>query len=174
MKTKNEWYQKNKKHALEYASKYREENRDAVLQRRRELYNLNKEVIKKHRKENYYKYSVSRKLYIKKWILENREYYLERRKKYNSKKNTRQMERNRKLKQNYNITLDEYNLMVEAQQNRCLICNTMPLNKKLYVDHNHTTGRIRGLLCHHCNSGLGYFKDNTKFLQKAIEYLNKE
>ena len=53
----------------------------------------------------------------------------------------------------------------------CLLCGIK--TEKLVIDHCHKTKRVRGLLCHQCNSGLGHFKDNTEFLLKAVEYLSK-
>lgn len=73
----------------------------------------------------------------------------------------------------YKITLLQYELLLETQLNKCKICqvHTDNLNSKLHVDHCHTTGKIRGLLCGNCNLGLGSFKDNTKLLEFAITYL---
>lgn len=59
--------------------------------------------------------------------------------------------------------------MSEAQGWSCLICNQVI--ERLYLDHCHETGRIRGMLCLHCNSGLGSFRDDPVRLQRAIEYL---
>lgn len=67
--------------------------------------------------------------------------------------------------------------MVVTQKGKCAICSTLhnPAEKKgrLYVDHDHKTGAIRGLLCGHCNSGLGYFEDDIDLLINAMEYLEK-
>lgn len=54
------------------------------------------------------------------------------------------------------------------QNNKCFICDE---EAKLVVDHDHSTGKVRGLLCSICNTGIGMFKDSTKNLEKAIEYL---
>lgn len=59
--------------------------------------------------------------------------------------------------------------MAEEQGWSCLICKQVVA--RLYLDHCHGTGRIRGLLCLHCNSGLGSFRDDPERLQRAIEYL---
>lgn len=78
------------------------------------------------------------------------------------------------LKRKYNITLEEYKAMSLLQNHKCFICGSPEMNNKnkvLCVDHNHTTGKIRGLLCGNCNTGLGGFRDNINSLKKAIEYL---
>lgn len=81
--------------------------------------------------------------------------------------------RKRNLKDNFNLTLDEYEVMRESQDFKCKICKRPERvnNKALAVDHDHKTGQIRGLLCHHCNVGLGHFEDNEELLMKAISYL---
>lgn len=73
----------------------------------------------------------------------------------------------------YNISLKEYNYLLEQQSYRCAICGIPQdkLDKNLSVDHDHSTGEIRGLLCPDCNHGLGKFGDNPDILIKAIEYL---
>lgn len=85
-----------------------------------------------------------------------------------------------RLKRDYNLTIEEYDLMVLNQNNRCAICNKEELEigaygeiKNLCVDHCHKTGRIRGLLCGQCNKGLGQFKDKIDSLLSAVEYLKK-
>ena len=84
--------------------------------------------------------------------------------------------RSRHLKSNYNITIKDFNKMLEEQEYCCAICGTKDPggNGRFHVDHNHCTGKVRGLLCHHCNTSLGGFKDSIPNLQKAIEYLEKE
>lgn len=79
----------------------------------------------------------------------------------------------RKLKQ-YGLTIEHYNKLLLQQNNKCAICEqNCPTGKKLAVDHNHQTGKVRGLLCHHCNVGLGHFKDNIELLNSALDYLIK-
>jgi hypothetical protein len=77
------------------------------------------------------------------------------------------------LKRNYGISLDEYNEILNKQKGCCKICDKhySTFKKALAVDHDHSTGKIRGLLCNHCNRGLGYFFDNLKLLENAINYL---
>lgn len=71
----------------------------------------------------------------------------------------------------YGISEEEYNILFNSQNGKCKICHCVS-NRKLSVDHSHSTGKIRGLLCHNCNVGLGHFKDDPILLQTALEYLN--
>ena len=71
----------------------------------------------------------------------------------------------------YVMSGQEYDKMAIAQDNRCAICKQL-WHKRLDVDHCHTTGKIRGLLCGNCNRGLGLFRENRAFLFSAIEYLD--
>ena len=60
--------------------------------------------------------------------------------------------------------------MLEAQGKKCYLCKS---SKKLVVDHDHNTGKVRGLLCDLCNRGLGYFKDNPDVLIAAAKYVKQ-
>ena len=73
----------------------------------------------------------------------------------------------------YGITIEHYNRILHQQNNCCAICNRAEseFTRKLSVDHNHTTGKVRGLLCSTCNYGLGLFKDNLNYLLSAYNYL---
>lgn len=68
----------------------------------------------------------------------------------------------------YGLSYDKYEDLVEQQNGCCAICDKATV---LNIDHNHETGEIRGLLCNHCNLGLGLFKDSPILLIKASEYL---
>ena len=75
-------------------------------------------------------------------------------------------------KSQFGITQEEYDAMREAQGYVCVICKKeCRTGRNLAVDHDHTTGKIRGLLCQACNQGLGHFFDNTGFLERAVLYL---
>ena len=79
-------------------------------------------------------------------------------------------------KKKYNITIEDYNQLLENQNNSCAICKSVFSgrgNNLFDVDHCHSTGKVRGLLCIKCNFGLGSFKDDIKALFEAINYLNK-
>lgn len=80
-----------------------------------------------------------------------------------------------RLKDKYGITLANYTEIFNKQNGNCAICgiNQSELKKKLSVDHNHDNKKVRGLLCHQCNVGIGMFKDSPDILKKAIRYLKK-
>ena len=82
---------------------------------------------------------------------------------------------NRRLQQKYGLSVHEYLALCEQQQNCCAICGrpARDRSKRLAVDHDHGTQTIRGLLCHHCNTGLGNFNDDPALLRAAIAYLAK-
>ncbi len=79
--------------------------------------------------------------------------------------------RARRLKYAYNITEDQLHEMKVAQDGCCAICKSP---EKLVIDHCHSTGVVRGLLCNTCNIGLGHFKDEVSRMKSAIAYLEKE
>lgn len=119
----------------------------------------------------------------KQWVENNKEYVKEYAKAYREKnreelnkkkRDNSDYYRNLNLKRNYNISLDDYNSMLEGQNGRCLGCNifhTDSARGRFHVDHCHTTGKIRGLLCHNCNTALGLVKDNVDTLSMLISYL---
>ena len=86
----------------------------------------------------------------------------------------------RNLKQRYGITVDEYETIIANQNSTCPICeveipDTIGYKGKraAVVDHNHETGEVRGILCSSCNLVLGYARENTHTLYKAIVYLSE-
>jgi hypothetical protein len=80
-------------------------------------------------------------------------------------------ERDRHYKSHYGISTDEYNEILLSQNGRCLICGAEPDGRALDVDHDHETGKVRGLLCHRCNLGVGIFEDDPDLLTAVAEYL---
>lgn len=75
----------------------------------------------------------------------------------------------------YGLTLEKYNQMLEAQEGGCAICGDKQAktkrNGRFCIDHDHATGEVRGLLCSHCNRGIGLLGDNPDKLKAAAEYL---
>lgn len=83
------------------------------------------------------------------------------------------------LKKNFGLTPEQYDEILAAQNGRCKICGSDKSTGRwdagfLCVDHDHDTGKVRGLLCSTCNSGLGMFKDNLDLLEMAVKYLKSK
>ena len=116
--------------------------------RNKTYYGKNKKEILKYKKE-----------WVKKYYPANKEKY----KKY-------WWNRQKKV---YGIGLDDYKRILKEQGGRCAICGCLEKEKQtlLHIDHDHKTGKFRGLLCYNCNAGLGNFKDNKISLRKALNYL---
>lgn len=77
-------------------------------------------------------------------------------------------------KSRYGITNEEYERLREGQNSLCAICEKPQREgRPLYVDHDHYSGEVRGLLCHGCNTGLGGFRDNPDLLASAAHYLER-
>lgn len=119
-----------------------------------------------------YKSSSKPKIYNKQYYLKNKtkinEYRLVNRDKWKA------YLKNYDLIKKYGITTEQVEFILENQKGLCAICSNPSQNgKRLYVDHNHTTNKVRELLCQHCNTGLGMFFENIEILKKAVLYLEK-
>ena len=79
------------------------------------------------------------------------------------------------LRNTYGVTLEEYEEAVAAQGGLCAICHEPPNGrvKKLVVDHDHHTGKLRALLCDRCNRAIGFFHEDPLVMENAVAYLNK-
>lgn len=88
-----------------------------------------------------------------------------------------EIKKNSHLMYDFGITLEDYNNLLVKQDYKCAICGSkLPKNSKtkhLVVDHDHKTGKVRGLLCQCCNFGLGQFGDSIENLKNAIKYLEE-
>lgn len=94
-------------------------------------------------------------------------------KEYEQRPEKKQKVRNSKMKWRYGITIKDYDLMLIEQNNKCKICNKeFKKGQNICTDHNHNTGKIRGLLCLNCNTILGLSYENENILNNAIKYLN--
>jgi hypothetical protein len=83
--------------------------------------------------------------------------------------------KNNHLKSQYGLTLEERDALFEEQGRVCAVCGSDEPGSKhdWHVDHCHVTGAVRGILCHHCNTALGNFKDDPAILLAAVDYLRK-
>jgi len=77
------------------------------------------------------------------------------------------------LKRAYGLTEEDYQRMVRAQHGVCKICLKIAPNGRLYVDHDHQTGMIRGLLCATCNTFIGRLGEDSILLDRASAYLGQ-
>jgi hypothetical protein len=83
----------------------------------------------------------------------------------------------RALRQKYGISGSQRKLMADAQEGKCAICLQVPDKRQkkgfLVIDHDHNTGKVRGLLCRSCNIGIGFLLHDEKILYSAIAYLRQ-
>lgn len=83
-------------------------------------------------------------------------------------------EREMHLKHKYGLTAEEWDMLYDVQLGRCAICLIPLAETKPHVDHDHATGRVRGILCKLCNPGIGFFQDDPALLMRAAQYLSTE
>ena len=89
----------------------------------------------------------------------------------NGKASARRGTRKRYLEQTYGITPEQYDEMFAKQGSKCAVCGSDDPVRYWTVDHDHVTGAVRGILCWHCNVGLGHFRDDIANLIAAADYL---
>jgi len=132
------------------------------------------DLVKQKRKESSKKYYEENKEACKQRTKEHPS-CIAAREKYRNKPETKDKIRNWRLLQTYGITNQDYEQMLENQGFCCAGCGLHQniLEKKLNIDHDHVTGKVRGLLCGNCNRALGLVKDNMETLVRLQEYLEK-
>ena len=120
------------------------------------------------------KYKAKKKRYREKY----KEKIAKKRKLWGEKNKDKQAVNTRRytLKKLYGITMEEYDAMYDAQAGCCAICNKycekgVAGRDGICVDHNHATGRVRALLCHGCNRGIGMVGEDTTILERMIAYI---
>ena len=159
----NQMYkQKNRERIKLQTQMYGQKNRERIKLQRQIYRDSNKEQIKKE--EAIYRLENADKIKVKD----------DRYKRENPYK-VRKSNRKSHLKTKYGITLNNYDDMVIKQNGLCAICHKpeMRKNHSLSVDHDHSTGQIRELLCDKCNKALGFLNDNSDLVRNAAAYLDK-
>lgn len=117
------------------------------------------------------------KIITKSLIIRNTKEFKEKRKIFNHKR--KELNRDIYYKTRYNgFTVKDYEQLLKLQNNKCAICGLSHLivrekNTYFHVDHCHSTGKIRGLLCNNCNISLGLLKDNIETIKNMVIYLEK-
>lgn len=143
------WVESNKSHCNEHAMNSYNRRKEEIANRRRELRQSNPEKYREQRKKTRSK---------------NIEYYRQKSRETSWK--------NAGIK---NMTYAIYETMLKSQNYSCAICHTPQelLSRNLDVDHDHSTGEVRGLLCVNCNRGVGHFKEKESLFLSALNYLKK-
>lgn len=156
-KTREYFRENYQKNILKRRQKAREKywlQRDVLIERQKQWYKNNLEKVKKYRRSKHYKnlckiQNVKRRRYAKDFW----------------------------LKRQFGITIEEYEERFSKQNGKCAICIKSETQNgrwgiiSLSVDHCHNSKKVRGLLCHKCNSGLGYFQDNPERMEAAAMYI---
>lgn len=162
------WRDANREKVRENSRKWRDENREKVRASNKKWRDNNKEKTREIQRRWQENNPIKVAQYGKKWADAHKEEIHW----YNKGHYNKDEDKNRHLIVRYGITLIEYNKMFETQGGRCYLCDrAFPI---LCVDHDHVSKKVRALLCHDCNTGLGKFQDNPDVLLKAAEYLKKE
>lgn len=131
-------------------------------------YEKHKERIKENVKEYYHNHKEAHRNTSRRYKNRNRNKVRAAGRKYYHNNKTK--DKAYKLRKLYGISLEEYADKSQAQNEVCLICGRINTkNRDLCVDHNHQTGRIRGLLCTGCNIRLGWFENNMETILKYLE-----
>ena len=109
------------------------------------------------------------------WRQENPERDEERRARFVGSGGKKRSDRKGHLRRKFGLSVAAYEAMFERQDGRCAICRS-PGNDSisLHVDHDHVTGRVRGLLCFRCNGGLGQFREEPELLRRAARYVEND
>jgi|HigsolmetaAR201D_1030396.scaffolds.fasta_scaffold07156_2 Recombination endonuclease VII. len=146
--------------------RYYERNKEKEIARKLEWKKNNPEKVsanfKRWRTNNPEKHAEN----VRRWCEANPE---------RAKENARRRLLRFRLKQ-YGLTVEDYERMVAEQGNACAICRSFEIGRKgrtWLVDHDHQTGKVRGLLCHPCNAAIGFARDSTELLGRMIEYLER-
>lgn len=129
-------------------------------------------------KEEKEKHASYMRAYYKNLSPEKKAEWIKRSNKNQSKKYENHYSAARKchLKIKYGLTIGDYEDMFFRQKGVCAICKRPSLTKNkrfknLFIDHNHETGEIRGLLCNNCNLAIGYFEESIEYMKQAIKYV---
>lgn len=151
------------------------------LERKRKYREKNKERLKEYNNRYYLEKTIDKRKTLKSQELEE---CLKRQEEEDKEKEKLLLDKydwysvkvfHKRILRDYGIGIEEYKSMQTQQKGRCWICQVeeKDLTKTLHIDHDHKTGKIRGLLCNSCNRGLGFFKDEPVLLERAITYLRK-
>jgi len=146
--------EKKRESARNWVRKHYAERREVFNERSRRYQQENKEMIREKRLTKYREDSEAINAY-------HRQY----------RRDHPAAQRGWLMKSRYGVTLEEYRELYDKQTGQCAICGISVPFPKLSVDHNHESGKIRGLLCQNCNAGIGMLGDAPERLTRAAQYL---
>lgn len=155
-KSSRKWQKENPEKHREKQKRWRRNNPEKVILMNAEQHKKHAVKISAHRKQRYREDP-------EKFRKRGREYY---------RKNP-EKQRARVIKRLYGLTEDDYRELLDNTMGICPICKEEFADDTVCVDHDHKTGRIRGIICHRCNLSLGRFDDNIRLILNAIRYLRK-
>src|SRR4051812_36828660 len=108
----------------------------------------------------------------KQWNRDNAERYAARMEQYRQSGKKKVADRKSHLKRTFGLTVEQYDEMLAAQGGGCAICRCPPReDSSLHVDHDHRTGRVRGILCFRCNNAIGDLDESIDTVRAALDYL---
>jgi hypothetical protein len=169
---KKRYYQENKAYFKEKHRAYWEAHKEELTAKHKEYMAAHKEEQdawhKAYREARREESAAYMKEYGKAHHLDKAAYNREWR------KNNKDKARDSKMQREFGISLKDYNTMFDKQGGRCAICGKLQSDLKvsLHIDHDHSTGKVRGLLCHMCNFAIGHALDDIEILASAIKYLD--
>lgn len=170
------FYKKNCERLKEAAKRYRAEHRDEFNARMREWYARNKKRLRAQ--------AAARRLADIGRIRKRERCYYAANKERAAVWRKTYYEKNKKhlvycqIHKRYGVTEQQYKERLKQQNNRCAICTKRPTRhkthgKRLYVDHDHKTKQVRGLLCFHCNTALGYLREDAVAARRMLRYIER-
>lgn len=155
---------------------YRERNRERLKAYRKAYTEKNREALRAYANAYNEAHREKVKAQLRARYANNRAKVCASQKAYREKNRERvkACQRNSDLRHRFGIDLEAFNLMVEMQGGKCAICHEpFQTGKGTHVDHDHATGKVRGLLCSKHNMGIGYFQDSPALLRAAAGYLER-
>ena len=167
------WRKLNPKRKRELHKNWRTKNKIKLTKKKKIFYQKNKDKILAQKKDHYNKNREKVLEQCKKYREGNKKIMRKRKSKYYF--NNKDKIKDYTLRKYYDISLEDYKKILKKQNDRCAICERPSKyhKKDFFVDHNHKTGKVRGLLCTKCNFALGQFDEDIKILNNAIKYLRK-
>ena len=173
---KKKYYQRHVKNIAEKSKKYRQEHKLEKSKRDKKYREENKEYYKEYKRKYYQGHKEKHKKYKQQYYKKNKKRISESVKKYRQEHTKEARENN--IRNNYGINGKQYDEIFKKQNGKCAICLKLEQVKhksgtlsQLSIDHDHKTGKTRGLLCRRCNTALGLLQDDLLLLKQAVKYL---